>query len=119
MPFYVYKCKLCGVSMEEMRCMQDCDNTPKCKHCGGETGRDYRGEHVNLGNREYGETKWSQALAVSPSQIAEHRSMFPDIRVREDGCIGFDNYQQHDRYLDKVGATKHPQRVKRKGKRIA
>lgn len=118
MPIYIYKCKDCGVSQEVMRRMSQCNDPLECS-CGGETGRDFNGECAGNGNKEYGETKWSQSLAINPNQIAEHKRLFPDVKVRADGCPGFDSVQQHDRYLEKTGFQKLPQRIRRKGKRVA
>jgi len=116
MPIYIYKCKDCGESTELMRRMSQAGDPVTCT-CGGETGRDFGGECAGAGNKEYGETKYSQSLAISPTQFAEHKRLFPDVKIREDGCIGFDSVQQHDAYLKKTGFYKHPQRIRRKGKK--
>jgi hypothetical protein len=51
-------------------------------------------------------------MAISPDQIEEHGKLFPDVKVLPDGCIQFDNYQQHDDYLKKTGFQKLPQKIK-------
>jgi phage FluMu protein Com len=70
------------------------------------------------GNKEYGQTKWSDSLAINPSQIEKHKKLFPDIRVDKEGRLGFDNYKQHDNYLKQTGFEKLPQRIKPKGKKL-
>ena len=39
MPMYDFKCKKCGELTTVILSMKDCDNSPKCERCGGNTGR--------------------------------------------------------------------------------
>jgi len=118
MPTYCYTCTKCGDSKEVVKPMsQSCD--PEECTCGYEMVRHFASEGVNSGNKEYGKTKYSDSLAVSPSQIAEHKKTFPDIKMDSQGRPGFDNVQQHKKYLEKTGFVKAPQKIRRKGKRIA
>ena len=118
MPTYCYRCPIHG-GIEVGKPMTDSDNDEFCDECGNKLIRDFGNEHVNSGNKEYGQTKYSDSLAVSPDQIQEHKQTFPDIKVDDQGRPGFDNYQQHDKYLEKTGFVKAPQKIRRKGKRIA
>lgn len=59
----------------------------------------------------------SESLAVSPSQIEEHHQQFPDVDVLPDGRIRFTSYKQHDKYLEKTGFRKIPQKLKRLGRK--
>jgi len=93
--------------------MSQCDDPLTCE-CGGKTGRDFHAEGAGAGSKEYGETFWSQSLAIGPSQTAEHKRLFPDVKVRPDGCIGFDSPRQHDKYLKRTGFTKLSGKNKKK-----
>ena len=52
----------------------------------------------------------SDALAVTPSQIAEHHETFPGVDVLPDGRIHFTSFKQHDDYLKKSGFVKKTQK---------
>ena len=59
----------------------------------------------------------SESLAISPSQIGEHRKQFPDVDILPDGRIRFTSFRQHDKYLEKTGFRKVPQKLKRLGRK--
>ena len=61
----------------------------------------------------YMRTKYSNSLAVSMSQIAEHREKFPGVEIDSQGRPGFDNVKQQDAYLEASGMVKHPQRIRK------
>jgi len=123
MPTYCYVCPECGRTEEIVRSIRDKEVVPECD-CDELDGlipmiRDYAAERVNVGDREYRRPIVSNALAISPSQITEHRRLFPDIQVTPEGQPVFTSYRQHDAYLKKIGAVKNPQRIRNRGKRIA
>lgn len=94
-----------------------------CKHCstpeeGVVMNRDYHNERKGVVGTEKGDTFWSQSMAISPSQAAEHRRLFPNVRVREDGCLGFDSVKERDAYCDRTGFYKVPGKQKRRTKKI-
>lgn len=72
-----------------------------------------KGKRVSVLGKPYLRTKYSDSLAVSMNQIAEHKKMFPDVKVDAEGRPGFDNVQQQDRYLEASGMIKHPQKIKK------
>lgn len=119
MPIYCYYCPECGERSERSKLMSQSAEPESCLSCSARMVRDHSAEHVNSGNKEYGKTKWSDSLAVSPDQIQEHKRTFPDIRVDDQGRPGFDNFRQHNSYLEKTGFVKAPQKIRKKGKRIA
>jgi len=61
----------------------------------------------------YIRTKYSDSLAVSISQIEEHKKMHPDVKIDAQGRPGFDTVQQQDRYLDAIGMRKDPQKIRK------
>lgn len=73
---------------------------------------------VSTPNRDYSRAIVSHSLAMNPSQIPEHNRLFPDIKVRADGCPVFDNFKEHDDYLKKNGIQKDCQRNRMRGKVI-
>lgn len=73
---------------------------------------------VSTPNKDYSRSVVSHSLAMCPSQIPEHNRLFPDIKVRADGCPVFDNFKKHDDYLKKTGMQKDCQRGRTRGKVI-
>jgi len=97
--------------------MQESDRPERCD-C-GDMVRDYGAERPNVGNREYSRPIVSHSLAINPSQAAEHRRLFPDVKLQDDTYPVFDSYRTHDAYLKKIGAVKKPQKVRNRGRRLA
>lgn len=117
MPVYCFICSECGETVEAVRAMKD-SSLPQICACGNKMRRDFAAQGTNAGNKEYGKTKWSDSLAISPSQVEEHKRLFPDIPIDNQCRPGFDNYQQHDKYLEKCGFIKEPQRKRKRGRKI-
>ncbi len=121
MPIYGYRCEEHNIC-EEVLCAAvnrprgGSDDCPKCPECGKRMIEDWRPKGKRQTSRSYGSGVISQAMAISPDQIEEHHKLFPGVDVLPDGCIKFDNYQQHDKYLKQTGFQKSPQRLKDLGK---
>lgn len=59
----------------------------------------------------------SDALALTPENIAEHKEKFPDIEIDSENRPVFTNAKQHDDYMKKCGVKKQTQKTGRsKGK---
>jgi len=106
-----FTCDKCNIFIE--------DNTikgiHKCPKCSEDMALDCKvAIHGNYRNPII-----SDSLAVSPDQIEEHRRLFPDIKMHDDGRPEFDNFTKHEAYLKKTGFVKHPQKIRDKGERIA
>jgi len=101
-----------------MRSMSQCSEPHDCLECGCEMQRDYHSERANVGDREYHRPIVSDTLAINPEQIPEHRRKFPDVKVLPDGRPVFDSFRKHEDYLKKSGVVKHPQRIRRRAKRV-
>ena len=87
----------------------------KCPECGGDAALDCKiAIHGN-----YKHPIHSDALAISPTQIAEHEKLFPNIRLDKACRPIFEKFSDHEAYMKKCGIVKHRQRIKSKGKRIA
>lgn len=116
MAIHYFICDVCELSITDT----STKGVHKCPECGEDMRWDLGKIQVG-GDVTYGRTKYSDAMAVSPSQIEEHKKLFPDIKVDEHGRPGFDSFRQHDNYLKKCGFVKHPQKIKSRlgKKRIA
>ena len=119
MPLYYYKCKVCGSTDSDIRVIADRNNPTACCECDGVMERAVGLENPNIVRTEdYAKPLHSDSLAINPSQIAEHKKLFPDIEIDSQGRPVFKKYRQHDRYLEACGFDKKEQRIKPKGKRI-
>lgn len=59
----------------------------------------------------------SDALAMQPDQVAEHKKLFPNIPIDDQNRPVFTNSKDHQVYMDKCGIKKQTQRTgKSKGK---
>ncbi len=110
MGVHKYTCDSCKLSEEFTTCKEDHD-CPKC-------GKDMRWD-INLtihGN--YKIPIHSDSLALPEHQRAEHEQMFPDIELDKECRPVFDNFREHEKYLEQIGAVKHPQKSKKLGRTI-
>lgn len=98
--------------------MKDAQKHWRCT-CGKAMQRDYSGERVNAGGKDYSRPIHSDALAISPTQRAEHERIFPNVKLDNQCRPVFDKFGPHEDYLKKTGFKKLPGKQKRKGKRIA
>ncbi len=103
MPLYEYQCRTCGEQEDLVMSMKDDIPTGLPCKCGKRKGRVYSVRcHADL----YTTPIISDALAMNPNQIAEHRRMFPDIEVTPVGQPVFDNFEKHEAYLKATGFRK-------------
>ncbi len=108
---YEFHCENCGSDTKVRVPMSDPPEfSVKCEICGKPAVRIFG--KIGSGNQDYGKPLVSHSLAIHPEQIPEHNKLFPDVKVRNDGCPVFTNYQQHDKYLDKIGWEKKPKKKK-------
>ena len=114
MPFYSFICTECGNRSDIFQSIQNRPRAAVCGECHSDMIRDYSEEKVNTGNKEYGSEIHSDSLAIMPSQVEEHKQKFPDIKLDNECRPVFDNFQQHDKYLEQIGAVKEPQKIKHK-----
>jgi hypothetical protein len=115
MPFYTYICGVCGDNKEIVKSIKD-DTIPKC--CGQNMNRDYKTDLPFSGNHEYGTSLHSDSLAVAPSQVEEHKRLFPDVALDSQCRPILTNVQQHDSYINARGFEKLEQRHKRRATHI-
>ena len=117
MPLYSFMCPECGAKDERVRAMQNADKVCKCK-CGVIMNRYFQAD-IPFASGDYKRAVHSNSLAIAPSQRAEHLKLFPNIKLDNQHRPVFDNFQSHQRYLDKCNLVKERKKIKPKGKRIA
>lgn len=118
MPEYCYRCLRCGDVKTVIRSMRETEKPVVCTSCRVRMKRDFRTENKNVGDKDYGRPIHSDALAISPLQVEEHKRQFPDIKIDSEGRPIFDNYRKHDEYLEKTGAQKLRQRKRQQGRKV-
>jgi len=118
MPFYTFRCRQCEYRTEVFNRRREDVVTPVCGECEVEMGRDFRADRPMVNRDSYHKAIHSDALAITPGQVAEHKKLFPDIQIDSECRPVFDNYRQHDKYLDQIGAVKHPKRNKRRATKV-
>ena len=116
MPIYCFNCE-CGKNIEVVRPMRKALDAQKCV-CGKTMFRNLPAENKNISGTPYLHTIHSDSLAIAPSQIEEHKRLFPNIELDGDCRPIFNNFKDHDAYLKKTGFVKAPKKVKPKGKRL-
>lgn len=99
--------------------MADADKPWRCTDCNVKMDRDFQADLPFASGGDYNKPIHSDALAISPTQRAEHERLFPDIKLDEQCRPTFSNYITHDKYLKKTGFRKERQKTKPRGKKIA
>lgn len=119
MPMYSFVCPKCGSGRQVVRPMSQSDEPVSCGKidCIGWMDRDYKTDMFHTSKDHYDKPIVSDAMAVSIDQIPEHRKLFPDVKITDEGQPIMENYAQHENYLEKTGQIKHPAKT-RGGKRI-
>lgn len=80
----------------------------KCPHCGHNIVAGFYDGPVRKDKGDYNFV--SESLAVPIHQIDEHRAMYPDVDVQNDGTLHFTSVAQQDRYYKRSGFNKVPQK---------
>ena len=104
-------CDGCGRVVEDT----DTKGVHKCPDCGFDMRWDLGGNVSGCGDYHH----ISQSLGINPDQIPEHRKLFPNIDVIPDGRLRFTSVKQQERYAHRCDFDKKPQRIRKRGIRIA
>lgn len=106
-----FVCDKCGYAVE--------DTNTKTVHvcpCGEDMRWDLRNNVSRRGDYEH----ISDSLAIHPDDIPEHRARFPGVDILPDGRPRFTSPKQQQKYAERCGFTKKPQRIRSLGRqRIA
>jgi len=111
MALHNFICDDCNIVIEDSN-TKTIHRCPKC-------GKDLRWDCNIAIHGNYKHPIHSDALAISPTQRAEHEKRFPNIRLDGQCRPIFNNFTQHEKYMEDCGIIKHPQKIKVKGKQIA
>lgn len=116
--FYSFICEKCGRKLEQLREVEKRNDLALCS-CGEQMYRDFQADlpAVGGGAKKYRKPIISDSLAVNPNQVEEHRRLFPDVKILDDGRPVFEDYKTHDAYLEKTGFVKKRQRIKHRTKK--
>lgn len=117
MPVYSFVCE-CGNKEERVRSMKNANKGCMCTACGTKMNRDLKVD-VPFMSGDYKRAVHSDSLAISPDQRAEHLKTFPNIKLDSQNRPVFDNFQNHQVYLNKCNIVKERKKIKPKGVRIA
>ena len=118
MPMYTYLCPDCITEDEVMKPMSLFDRVEHCSNCGAVTNRNFQADLCHTAADRYDTPIISDSMAINPEQTAEHKQLFPDIKLTDAGQPIFDKYSQHEAYLKKCNFQKSTQKRRLKGKAI-
>lgn len=109
MPVHRFVCDMCNAVVEDT----DTQKTHYCPECHKPMRWD-----LNFNAQSSSYEHVSDSLAIHPEQIPEHRKLFPDIEVLPDGRPRFTSAKRQEKYANRCGFDKKPQKIRKKGKRI-
>ena len=115
MALYEFKCPNCGTIDGIVTPIKDMPTEMQCEKCKTSMRRIY---NFSVGNKGYARPLHSDSLAINPQQIPEHKKLFPNIDIDNEGRPIFHNVKEHDDYLNKTGFVKKSQRIRANGKNI-
>jgi len=118
MPRYSFICPKCGNKEDVIRQMSDAEKPWRCYSCKTIMNRDFQAD-IPFASGDYKRAIHSDSLAINPKQREEHLKMFPNIKLDSQNRPVFDNFQDHQAYLDKCNIVKERKKVRPKGKIIA
>ena len=108
---FTFVCEICSKVIEHDESPPSLDFT-LC--CGVHMQRVFPNTRTfSITGSAYLHTKYSDAMAVSLSQIAEHKQVFPGVKIDNQGRPGFDTVQQQDKYLKTSGMVKYSQKIRK------
>ena len=119
MPRYSFICPKCGSREDVVRRMTDAEKPWRCVDCKVKMNRNFQADIPFASGDYHNGAVHSDSLAISPDQRAEHLQKFPNIKLDKQNRPVFDNFQNHQAYLDTCNIVKERKKIKPHGKRIA
>lgn len=113
MPSYSFICPKCENREERIRAMKNAGKKCMCTECGAKMNRDFAADLPHASG-DYKREIHSDSLAISPDQRAEHEQKFPNIKLDSQNRPVFNNFQDHQAYLDKCNIVKERKKIKSK-----
>ena len=114
MPEFSFICNECGTRKTEFVKRHVDLIIPCCLNCTQQMSRDFHADAPNVPAGGYCRAIHSDSLAVAPSQRGEHERLFPYITLDNKCRPVFDNYTDHQRYLDETGFVKNRAKQRRR-----
>jgi len=111
MAIHNFVCDSCGNVVQ--------DTNTKGVHVCSKCGLDMRWDLHNIGIADGDYYHVSDSLAIHPDLIPEHRKLFPSVEVKPDGRPVFTSVRQQEKYANRCGFEKKPQRNRKRGMRIS
>lgn len=105
---YTFLCPNCESKVELIMSMADYDPVQHCTRCKGPMRRDFSDARVGKGRKQYRRPIISDSLAVSIDQIEEHKRLFPDVQITDEGQPVLDTYEKHEAYRKARNVEKLP-----------
>lgn len=112
MPVYSFQCPKCEAKEERVRAMQNAGKKCMCTSCGAKMNRDLKADLPFASGDYHNGAIHSDSLAINPDQREEHLKAFPNIKLDSQCRPVFDNFQNHQAYLDKCNIVKERKKVK-------
>ena len=111
MTIHYFVCDDCNITTED----SNTRGIHVCPKCDNDMRWDLKGIAIH-GN--YKHPIHSDALAILPSQVSEHRKKFPNIELDSQCRPILNNYVSHRNYLNAIGFRKEIQKIKPKSTKI-
>ena len=108
------------MKVEKVKCAECEESRTICPKCEARlAAKEYVGCNFNIKGAPYSQPIHSDAMAIQPSQVAEHRELFPDVKIDEQCRPVMENSDQHQKYMDACGFVKKRQSTRMGGEIIA
>jgi putative FmdB family regulatory protein len=116
---YSYKCPNCGHRQEVTKPMSESDLQEICGSCDMTfMDRDFAADLFSTPKDTYSKPIVSNSMAVAVDQIAEHKALYPNIRMTNEGQPIFEKFSDHEKYLKDTGFVKNPGKIRKRVKKI-
>ena len=119
MPEFSFICNNCGTTKTEYVESHADLKTPACLQCGDAMARDFSSDSIRVHAGGYRKAIHSDSLAIAPSQRKEHEQRFPYIKLDNKCRPVFDNFPDHEKYLNETGHVKNRAKQRRRMKKIS
>ena len=119
MPFWDFKCPVCNKERARFLTKREHDTLCECGEIMKPVGPTDVIEfpHAQSRGKLYSKEIHSDSLAMSPTQVEEHKRKFPNIKIDSECRPVFDNFKDHDAYLEKTGFAKMPGKKKKRSRK--
>jgi len=106
MATYAYVCTKCEGRQDVVKPMAESGRTELCPSCGALMDKDFSANIPQVYQSGYRKALHSDALAIHPSQRAEHRERYPGVEIDHLNRPVLTSVAQADKYYDGRGVVK-------------